>query len=123
MNYAIIQSGGKQYKVLEGQELLLDRLGKKDGSQIEFNQVLLIHANEKILIGEPFVKSAQVTGKIIGEEKGEKLKVSKFKAKVRYRKTIGFRAINTRVKIEKIIIGNKDNLKSKVTVDNKVTKR
>ncbi|OGG26779.1 50S ribosomal protein L21 [Candidatus Gottesmanbacteria bacterium RIFCSPLOWO2_01_FULL_39_12b] len=123
MKYAIIQSGGKQYKVLEGQELLIDHLGVKEGSLIEFNEVLLMREDDKIDIGEPYVKTGKVVGKIMGEEKGTKLKVSKFKAKVRYRKTIGFRSLNTRVEIEKIIKGDGENIKPKVKTDKKRSKK
>ncbi len=106
MNYAIIQAQGKQYKVIEGKEILVDRIGKTE-KQITFPEVLLIRTDTKILVGNPYVKKGIVAGKFLEEVKGEKIRVSKFKAKVRYNKTIGFRPIYSRVLIEKITVDGK----------------
>lgn len=102
MRYAVIKSGGKQYRVLEGKEVLLDRLNIKEGASITFPEVLLVRNEEEVIVGNPLVKEAIVRGMVKGETKGEKIRVSKFKAKVRYRRTIGFRPQYTKVLIEKI---------------------
>lgn len=102
MQYAIIQSGGKQYKVSEKEEITVDRLSAEEGSDYLFPEVLLIKSEDNLYIGEPVVSSAVVSGKVIKHIKGDKVRVSKFKAKVNYRRTIGFRPYQTKVLIEKI---------------------
>lgn len=100
MKYAIIASGGKQYKVNEGDELLVDKLDEK---LTAFNPpVLFIRDEDKTIIGSPYLTESTVSGKILGNISGEKIRVSKFKAKVRYRRTIGFRPKYTKVFIETI---------------------
>lgn len=106
MNYAIIQAQGKQYKVIEGKEILVGRIGKTE-EKITFPEVLLVRTDTKILVGNPYVEKGLVTGKFLEEVKGEKIRVSKFKAKVRYDKTIGFRPLYSRVLIEKITVDGK----------------
>lgn len=107
MKYAVIQSGGKQYKVNEGEEILVDKLLIEEGANYSFPDILLIRDGEKIVIGEPQVAEGKVLGKVLGQEKGDKITVSKFKAKVHYRRSIGFRPLYTRILIEKISIGKK----------------
>lgn len=102
MQYAIIQSGGKQYKVSEKEEITVDRLAVKEGNDCLFPEVLLLKSEENILIGEPIVPNVIVSGKVVKHLKGDKIRVSKFKAKVNYRRTIGFRPHQTQVLIEKI---------------------
>ena len=112
MQYAIIQSGGKQYKVSEMEEITVDRLSAKEGSDFLFPEVLLVKSEDNLFIGEPVVPSAVVSGKVIKHVKGDKVRVSKFKAKVNYRRSIGFRPYQTQVLIEKISV---DQLKKKKT--------
>ncbi len=104
MKYAIIKSGGKQHKITEGMEILVDRLNTPKDSQYLFPEVLLLKSDERTYVGMPLVEKGKVQGKIIGEEKGEKIRISKFKAKVNFRRTIGFRPIYTKILIEKIEI-------------------
>lgn len=102
MKYAIVVSGGKQYKVSEGEEIKIDKLKAIKGDKYPFQQILLIRSDDDIAIGTPYVTKGEVMGKIIGEEKGEKITISKFKAKVHYRRKMGFRPLYTKVKIESI---------------------
>ena len=102
MSYAIIQTPGKQYRVREGEEILIDRVAGND-KQVTF-PILLLRSEKEILVGTPYVKNGKVSGKIIEEVKGKKIRVSKFKAKVRYDKTIGFRPLYSKVLIEKITL-------------------
>ena len=102
MKYAVIGSGGKQYRVAEGDIIEVDRLDSKEGEKVNFESVFLIVQDGQLEIGKPIVAGARVLGKIIENKKGEKIRVSKFKSKVRYRKTIGFRALLSKVQIEKI---------------------
>lgn len=102
MKYAVIKTGGKQYKVAPGDVIEVDKVSGSADSQIVFGQVLLVVSDEKVQIGTPHVPNASVKGKIIEQKKGEKMYVRKFKSKVRYRKTIGFRSQLTKVQIARI---------------------
>lgn len=99
--YAVIRLQGRQYKVSEGEELLVDKM-----SDLKLvPEVLLIADGEKVSVGKPILKDAKVTLKIVKDmEKGEKIEVYHFKAKSRYRKHTGFRPQYTRVLVEKISI-------------------
>src|ERR1035437_6899706 len=101
MDYAIIKTGGKQYKVSEGDVVEIDRIAGKDG-KISFEEVLLLVNDGKVTVGKPFINGEKVEAKILEDIKGVKVRVSKFKSKVRYRRTTGFRAALTKVQIEKI---------------------
>lgn len=111
--YAVVISGGKQYKVEENQILEVDRISAEKNSQHNFKDILLIRNDERILIGNPFIPGASVKAKIIDHIKGEKIDVARYKAKVRYRKKIGFRPYLTKLLIEKIEIGAESNSKKK----------
>lgn len=100
--YAVIKIGGKQYKISEGETLEIDKIDKKPGEEIEFPQVLLLVDGNNIQIGQPNLSEVKVTAKVLEQIKGEKIRVARFKAKVRYRRVKGFRPLITRVKIEKI---------------------
>jgi large subunit ribosomal protein L21 len=99
MKYAIIANGGKQYKVSEGQVLELDRVQADPGSDLAFDQVLMTVDGDAINLGKPFLENVSVTAKVLEQTRGDKIRVSKFKAKAKYRRTIGFRASLTKVEI------------------------
>lgn len=98
MKYAVIRLQGHQYKVTEGQEFLVNTLGGGEPQP----EVLLVVDGDNVQIGKPLVEKAKVSLKVLGEEKGEKIDVFKYKAKARYRKHIGFRQSLTRLQVEKI---------------------
>ena len=99
MKYAIVKIKGQQYKVSEGDEILVDKLGT-DKPDVK---VFLVVDEKGVKIGKPEVKEAKVKMKILeAEEKGKKLYVQTFKAKSRYRRKIGFRPIYSRLLVEKI---------------------
>lgn len=102
MKYAVIKTGGKQYKVSEGDIIDVERLKHKKDEKVVFDNVLLLVSETTVKIGKPFLNGEKVEGKLLDNLKGDKIRVSKFKAKVRYRKTIGFRPSISRVRIEKI---------------------
>lgn len=102
MKYAIISHGGKQYHVEEGDTILIDKFDQEIKSDLTFASVLLFRDEETIAIGHPYVNGVHVEAQLVEQVKGEKIRVSKFKAKVRYRKTIGFRPLYTKVLIKKI---------------------
>lgn len=100
MNWAIVKIAGKQYKVEEGQTVVVDKLeGERDA--VSFDQVLAL-GGEKMTIGMPLIDKAKVRGKILDTFKGKKIRVVKFKSKSRYLKTYGARPQKTRILIEKI---------------------
>jgi len=98
MKYAIIRLNDRQYKVSEGDEFLVDGFIKESP---EF-EVLMLVDGEKVEVGQPVLSKAKLKVKVVSEEKGEKIYVSKYKAKSRYRKRTGFRSQNTRLLVEKI---------------------
>lgn len=102
MQYAVIQTGGKQYKVTPGMVLEVDRLKGVKNGEVSFDKVLLTVEDGEFKLGNPYILNLVVNAKVLGEVRGEKLRVSKFKAKSKYRKTIGFRADYTKVQIEGI---------------------
>jgi large subunit ribosomal protein L21 len=101
MKYAVIKTGGKQYRVSEGDVIEVDRLAT-DGDKVVFEDVLLKVTDAGIKIGSPTVKGEKVEGKLVEQLKGDKIRVSKFKSKVRYRRVTGFRASLSKILIEKI---------------------
>lgn len=105
MQYAVIKTNGKQYKVSAGDTLTLDRLNLGDKNTIVFEDVLLVVNEGSTSVGKPTVKGARVEATLLEDKQGKKIRVSRFKAKSRYRKTIGFRAQQSVVKIDKIDFG------------------
>lgn len=105
MEYAIVQISGKQYTIREGEEVLVDRLSSPTGAY-EISEVLLLRKNGTVYVGSPFVKDAVIKARVLGDIKGKKIHVSKFKAKVRYDKTIGFRPVYSKLKIETLAVGS-----------------
>ncbi|MBO0792239.1 MAG: 50S ribosomal protein L21 [Ktedonobacteraceae bacterium] len=101
--YAIVKSGGRQYKVAVGEQLEVNRLSVEDGSQIEINEVLLISGDGTSLIGSPFVEGAKVLATVVGQKRGKKVIVFKYKPKKRYRHRRGHRQELTVLTIDEII--------------------
>ena len=98
--YAVVRIGGKQYKVSEGKEILVDKLTEPKKFEIE---TLLLVDGEKVRVGKPIIKEAKIKSKVVTElEKGKKIEIYKFKAKSRYKRHTGFRPQYTRLLIEKI---------------------
>jgi large subunit ribosomal protein L21 len=100
---AVIKTGGKQYIVSPGQKIKVEKLNKKEGNEVTFNQVLLLEKGNKLEIGTPLIKNAKVIGKVLKQGKGKKVIVFKYKAKTRYKKKGGHRQPFTEVEITKIV--------------------
>jgi large subunit ribosomal protein L21 len=98
--YAIIATGGKQYKVSEGDEIRVEKLGAEAGETVTFDQVLAV-SNDGLKVGDD-VKGATVTASVVENGKGKKVIVYKYKSKTGYHKKNGHRQQYTQVKIEKI---------------------
>ncbi|MCM3786850.1 50S ribosomal protein L21 [Domibacillus sp. 8LH] len=99
--YAIIETGGKQVKVEEGQAIYIEKLNAQDGDTVTFDKVLFVGGND-VKVGSPVVEGATVTAKVEKQGRAKKIIVFKFKAKKNYRKKQGHRQPYTKVVIEKI---------------------
>jgi large subunit ribosomal protein L21 len=102
MKYAIIRSGGKQYRCVEGGAIEVDRLPVEAGATHTFNEVLLLADDDNVTVGAPTVAGGVVTAKVLGQIKGPKTISFRYKAKERQRSKRGHRAQFTRLQIEKI---------------------
>ena len=99
--YAIIKTGGKQYCVEEGKVITIEKLDVEAGAEVAFDEVLLV-CGYSVKIGQPTVAGAKVTGKVLEQGKGAKIRIFKYKAKSNYRRRQGHRQPFTKVQIEKI---------------------
>ena len=100
--YAVIRTGGKQYKVEKGSILDIEKIDTGDDSMVEFNDVLMVSDGENTTLGEPVVENAVVKGQVLDRGKGKKTLVFKYKRRKGYRKMKGHRQQFTRVKIDSI---------------------
>lgn len=100
--YAIIATGGKQYKVTKGEVLQIEKLEVAVGSLVEFDQVLMIADGEDIKIGAPYVPGAKVIGEVSDQDRGEKITIIKFRRRKHYMRKQGHRQYFTAVKITEI---------------------
>ena len=103
--YAVIKSGGKQHKVSEGEEILLEKLSLDEGEIIEFSEVLAVNKDGNLNVGKPLLEGAVVKGKVLNHLKTKKITVIKMKRRKDYRKKQGHRQNLTKVKIESISYG------------------
>jgi large subunit ribosomal protein L21 len=101
--YAVIQTGGKQYRVSEGDVITVNRLKGEPGDAIEFNQVILLENNGQLRVKKSEVKDLKVTGKIVAKTQGKKIRVFRYRRRKNTMKTKGSRPKFTSVSIEKIL--------------------
>ena len=102
--YAIIETGGKQYKVQEGDVFSLEKVDAKEGETFEVSQVLAVVDEENVSLGKPFVEGVSVVLKVIEHGKGDKIIIFKYKPKKKYRRTQGHRQPYTKVLVETITV-------------------
>jgi large subunit ribosomal protein L21 len=100
--YAVVVTGGKQYRVEAGTTLEVERLAGEPGASVTFDRVLMIADGDAVTIGTPVVTGASVVGTVLGNALGPKLVIFKFKQKVKYRRRTGHRQSLTRVRIDAI---------------------
>ena len=100
--FALIRVGGKQFRVQDGQELLVDRLHADEGSAFDGVEVLMIGEGDNLQIGAPVVEGAKVAATVVRHSKGAKIHVFKYKAKKNYRRRIGSRPHQTLLRINSI---------------------
>ena len=97
--YAVIESCGKQYKVAEGDVVFFEKLDAEAGKKVSFDKVVLVSDDEKVQVGNPYVKGVKVEGKVVSHGKGKKIIVFKMKAKKNERTKQGHRQPYTKVEI------------------------
>jgi len=100
--YAVIKTGGKQYRVSEGEILKIEKLEVEPGKKITFNEVLMIADGENVQVGSPLVDKASVEAKVISQGKGKKVNILKFKRRKNSMKRQGHRQLFTEIQIGKI---------------------
>jgi len=115
--FAVVSSGGKQYRVEPGSTVVVDRVASDPGSSITFDRVLLIGDGDETTVGSPLVAGASVSGTVLGEELGPKLVIFKFKQKVKYRRRTGHRQHLTAVRIDEINAAGKPPAKSRAKAE------
>lgn len=100
--YAVIETGGKQYKVSEGDVIFVEKLGAEEGESVTIDKVLIVGNDDKITVGTPAVDGASVEAKVLKNGKAKKIYVFKMKRKKNYRRKIGHRQPYTKLEITKI---------------------
>ena len=105
--YAVIETGGKQYRVELGSEIRVDRLDAQPGDSITLDRVLLVVDGEATAVGQPVVDGAIVRAEVLAQDRGEKIVVFKYKQKARTRVKTGFRAELTRLRVAEIAFGGR----------------
>ena len=102
MSFAVIQTGGKQFLVSQGDKLQIEKLEGEAGSTITFDQVLATISDKEYMVGKPTLSGKTVEAKILSQGRGKKIEVLKYKAKSKYRRKIGHRQAYTEIEITKI---------------------
>jgi large subunit ribosomal protein L21 len=100
--YAVIETGGKQYRVSEGDAIKVEKLPYEVGDQVELDRVLLVSGEDGVAVGQPLVDGAKVTARVESEGRSRKVVVWKYRPKQRYRRRQGHRQSYTQLRIEKI---------------------
>lgn len=101
-SYAVIQTGGKQYRVSVGDQLDVEKLAVPVGAEVALDRVLMIADGEQVSVGQPLLAGASVRATVVGEGRGEKIRIFKMKRRKGYRRTQGHRQSYTRVRIDAI---------------------
>ena len=115
--YAVIESGGKQHRVEEGEVLQLEKLDAAAGDKVKFDKILLVGEGGSVKIGNPYVEGSQVEAKVLKQGRGEKIKIIKFNRRKHFKKQQGHRQSFTEVEITGIKVKAKAKPKAKETED------
>ncbi len=100
--YAVIETGGKQYRVEEGELLAVERVMGEPGSTVDLERVLLIGGGEAVVVGSPVVTGARVVGQVVRQTRGRKIRIFTYKRRKKYARRIGHRQAQTVIRIQKI---------------------
>jgi len=103
--YAIVETGGKQYRVEPNEVMAVEKLAAQPGETIELDRVALIEQDGKVTVGAPWVGGAKVICRVLGHGRDRKIEVFTYKAKENYKRTLGHRQPYTRVRVEQIVVG------------------
>ena len=103
--YAIIKSGGKQYRVQAGEQLRVEALAADVGSAVSFEEVLLVGTGDSVKVGAPFVDGAKVKATVVSHGRGDKIKIFKMRRRKHYQRTQGHRQSYTELRIDDIVQG------------------
>ena len=106
--YAVIATGGKQYKVAHGERIKIETLAAEPGSTVEFDQVLLVAQGDDVKVGSPLVENAKVNAEVIGDGRAKKVKIIKFRRRKHHMKHMGHRQDYTEVKITGFVVDGKE---------------
>ena len=108
MKYAIVEDGGKQYKAVEGSTIEVDHFPAEEGEQLDLERVLMVVDGDQVSVGTPLLDGAKVQATVLGQIKGPKVVVFKYKPKIRYRVKTGHRQKYTRLQIDSIVTNGDD---------------
>ncbi len=97
--YAVIKTGGKQYRVAEGDVIEIEKLDLEEGATVDFEEILMVGEGEDVKIGTPFLEGGKVTGTIQEQKRGKKIEIIKFKRRKHHQKRTGHRQYLTKVEI------------------------
>ena len=103
--YAVVRTGGKQYRVEPGAILEVEKLPVEEGANVDLDEVLLIEDGGALTVGTPTIAGAKVVAEVLAQGRAPKIIVQKYKAKVRYRRRVGHRQLITRLAIREIVVG------------------
>lgn len=103
--YAVVESGGRQYKAIEGQAITVEQLPHKAGAEIELERVLLIADGDDVQVGRPVIEGAKVKATVLEEQRGPKIRIFKMHPRKRYRLRKGHRQTFTRLRVDEIVKG------------------
>lgn len=103
--YAVIKTGGKQYKVAQGQRLRVEKLPVEEGAAVEFDEVLLVADGDTVTLGTPHVAGGKVTATVTGQGRGKKIEIVKFRRRKHHRKQMGHRQSYTELEVTGIQAG------------------
>ena len=104
--YAVIKTGGKQYKVTEGQTLKVEKLPVEEGGSIDLNEVLMVADGDDVKVGAPYLNGGKVSATVKAQGRGKKIEIVKFRRRKHYRKQQGHRQSFTEIQIDKISAGS-----------------
>jgi large subunit ribosomal protein L21 len=106
--YAVIETGGKQYRVQQGDTIEVEKIAGSPGDEVTFDRVLLIGAGKDVAVGQPNVAGSKVIGQLLREDRGKKIIIGKFKRRKKYRRKTGHRQTLSVVEIKEIIEPEKE---------------
>ena len=101
--YAVFTTGGKQYKVQEGDVIYVEKLGTSEGEKVSFDTVLAIQGDDGLKVGAPFVEGAKIEASVIKNDKAKKITIIKYKSKKNEKKKMGHRQPYSKISIDKVV--------------------